>query len=544
MRYDNTENGSGEDNGGRRVYRPTRREVLQAGAAGATIVGIGGGTASAGADSDSQAVDQLSGDDYWERTQDLDQQAPGETINGYTSQVSAVPGESVDIHVSTTPVEQYRIDVHRLGWYDGAGGRRMTSLPGPESDTEGISQPITEADSDTGINDAEWEVTDTLDIPSDWPSGLYIVEFILTTGNRSGRSRWYPLIVQPQTHGEASILVQVMSSTWQAYNHWPGEEAGGKSIYGFNSDGDAANVVSYNRPLRNPLLPHGEDGGPMAVYYWEAPLIRYLEREGYTPAFFADQDTDREPEALQNYNLVISAGHDEYWSRQQRDAFEDARDAGVNLVFTGANTAYWQVRYQDDGRTMEGYKETAAEEDPVDDPSEKTDRFRDLYPPRPECELLGVMYDPPIVSANSETFPPYTVTEDALDHPWMDETGFEAGDELPELVGYELDHIIPGCDVPGELSVLFDYEAGTSPDDILDDTPYDGGAQAVTYTAPSNAQVFSTGSMNFVWALDDSIPPWGPEPQADSRLEQFMRNVLDELTEPPVVDDTEDDDSG
>lgn len=520
-------------------YRPTRRDILKAGAAGAAVAGIGSGTASADADSTDRAVDQPSGDDYWERTQDIDQQAPEERINGYTSQVSIVPGESLDIHVSTTPVERYRIAVHRLGWYDGAGGRRMASLPGPESDTEGISQPITEPDSDTGINDAGWEVTDTLDIPDDWPSGLYVVEFILTTGDCSGQSRWYPLIVRPKTHGETDILVQVMSSTWQAYNHWPGAESGGKSLYGFNSDGDAANVVSYNRPLQNPLLPHGEDGGPMAVYYWEAPLIRYLEREGYTPAFFADQDTDREPEALQQYNVVMSSGHDEYWSGQQRDAFENARDAGVNLAFMGSNTAYWQVRFQDDGRTMEGYKETAAEEDPVDDPSEKTDRFRDLYPPRPECELLGVMYDPPIVSANSETFLPYTVTEEALDHPWMDETGFEAGDQLPQLVGYELDHIVPGCDVPGELSVLFEYEAGTSPDDILDDTPYDGGAQAVTYTAPSNAQVFSTGSMNFVWGLDDSVPPWGPKPQADSRLEQFMRNALEELTEPSASDNTD-----
>ncbi|WP_306059778.1 N,N-dimethylformamidase beta subunit family domain-containing protein [Natronococcus wangiae] len=430
--------------------------------------------------------------------------------------------------MSTDPVERYRIAVHRIGWYDGDGGRRMTTIPSPDSSTEGIRQPISEPDPDTGYNDADWEVTDTLDIPNNWPSGLYIIEFILTTGANSGQSRWYPLVVRPRNHNTADILLQVMSSTWQAYNHW-----GGKSLYGFNSDGDgtitdAANIVSYNRPLRNPLLPHGEDGGPMAVYYWEAPLIRYLEREGYTVGLFADQDTDTEPKALQEYDVVMTGGHDEYWSRRQRDAFEDARDSGVNLVFTGANTAYWQVRFEDGGRTLVGYKETAAEEDPVDDTSEITDRFRDLYPPRPECELLGVMYNPPIVSANADTFPPYTVTEEALNHPWMEDTGFEAGDELPHLVGYELDHIVPGCPVPGDLSVLFEYEPGTS--EYLADTEYDGGAQAVTYTAPSGARVFSSGTMNFPWALDDSTPPWGPEVRADSRLERFMRNALDDMT--------------
>ncbi|WP_458190920.1 N,N-dimethylformamidase beta subunit family domain-containing protein [Haladaptatus sp. NG-WS-4] len=514
-------NGSTEQSD-QRLYRPSRRHILKAGATSIVAAGASNGFVSAEQDTTDQSNKQKAGDSHWRRTQDLDQQAPEHAIEGYTSQVSARPGESVGIHVSTDPVEQYRIAVHRIGWYNGDGGRRMTTIPGPGASKEGIRQPIPDPDPGTGYNDAGWVMTDRLDIPNNWSSGLYIIEFILASGENSGTSRWYPLIVRPRNHNSADLLLQVMSSTWQAYNHW-----GGKSLYGFNSDGDGANVVSYNRPLRNPLLPHGEDGGPMAVYYWEAPLIRYLEREGYTIGLFADQDTDREPKALQEYDVVMTGGHDEYWSGRQRDAFENARDSGVNLIFTGANTAYWQVRFKDDGRTLEGYKETAAEEDPVDDASKKTDRFRDLYPPRPECELLGVMYDPPIVSANADNFPSYTVTEDALTHPWMEDTGFKAGDQLPHLVGYELDHIVPGCAVPGNLSVLFEYEPGTS--EYLVDTKYDGGAQAVTYSAPSGAQVFSSGTMNFSWALDDSTPPWGPEVQADSRLEQFMRNVLDDM---------------
>ena len=43
---------------------------------------------------------------------------------------------------------------------------------------------------------------------------------------------------------------------------------------------------------------------------------------------------------------MIVAGHDEYWTSRMRDAFEAARDAGVNLAFFGANIGYWQMRYE------------------------------------------------------------------------------------------------------------------------------------------------------------------------------------------------------
>ncbi len=55
-----------------------------------------------------------------------------------------------------------------------------------------------------------------------------------------------------------------------------------------------------------------------------------------------------------------------------------------------SNAGYWQVRYEDGGRTIVGYKEAAP--DPEPDPSLRTVRFRDLVPPRPECGLEGVMY--------------------------------------------------------------------------------------------------------------------------------------------------------
>src|SRR5207302_2613977 len=51
----------------------------------------------------------------------------------------------------------------------------------------------------------------------------------------------------------------------------------------------------------------------------------------------------------------LSVGHDEYWSWQMRDNVEHARDVGINLGFFSANTAYWQVRFEDSPTTGQPY---------------------------------------------------------------------------------------------------------------------------------------------------------------------------------------------
>ena len=56
---------------------------------------------------------------------------PPTNVEGYTSEVSVVPGATVHFHVSTEEGEQYRIEVYRLGWYGGEGARLLVCLPPP-----------------------------------------------------------------------------------------------------------------------------------------------------------------------------------------------------------------------------------------------------------------------------------------------------------------------------------------------------------------------------------------------------------------------------
>ena len=50
-------------------------------------------------------------------------------IQGYASTTSVAPGEEIEFHVAVNPAGRFRISVHRLGWYGGAGARTMLTSP-------------------------------------------------------------------------------------------------------------------------------------------------------------------------------------------------------------------------------------------------------------------------------------------------------------------------------------------------------------------------------------------------------------------------------
>jgi hypothetical protein len=490
----------------------TRRGFLKSGAAGTALTGLGATLTATRISANPVAEEnEKPGDEGWVPTGVSDR-----SIEGYASETSVTPGGTVDLHVSTKPAHRYRVDIYRIGWYGGAGGRLLAQLP----PTQGEPHPQPDPDPVTGRVECDWPVTDTYTVPQDTVSGCYIAIFALTSGPNSGDSAGYPFVVQPRRdRWRSKILVQLPVATEQAYNSW-----GGKSLYGFNStNGEKADKVSYDRPYNNPPTNHLD----YAIHF-----LRFLEAEGYDASYVGDVDVHRAPSRLQNHRVVIASGHNEYWSKSQRDGFEAAQDSGVNLVFLGANICYWQVRYENDEQTMVCYK---AEEDPVEGARE-TLRFRDLDQPRPEVNLIGVMFDG---ATYGTKYPDYNVVADSLDHPWMDGTGFKAGDTLKSLVGYEWDNTYPEMDgIPdAELTTFLHYEHGTQDIDIS--RPND--ADSVGYTADSGGRVFSAGSLNLSWGLDPAPDAW---PQTlyqgyseeydvsgdDDRLQAFMRNVLHDMT--------------
>ena len=431
---------------------------------------------------------------------------PTTVIEGYAGATSVAPGETLELHVAASELLRYRVDVYRLGWYQGLGGRRVACLPSCGGDEAApLEPPRPVPDPATGVARAGWQVTDSLAVPPSWVSGYYEARLVVTSSGEAGSSFAIYFVVRQSLLRASAILVQVPVNTWQAYNSWAG-----KSLYNFSSDGGVpANRVSFDRPYAT-----DRPGNQASPLEWEIQVARFLEREGYDVSYQTDVDTDRDPGSLLRHRLVITAGHGEYWTKGERDAFDTARDEGTNLAFMGSNTGYWQVRYEDDGRTIVGYKSAA---DPNPDPALRTALFRALVPPRYECALLGVMHLGGLGQAD------YTVTAAGAADPWLQGTGLAAGGTLANLVGREYDRV-PGpyiptsCQIPG-LTVLFQHDGPP------------GQADAVRYTAPSGARVFASGSLQFGWGLDD----FGSDhdsARADPRLQQFMRNAIADMTRP------------
>lgn len=418
---------------------------------------------------------------------------PQHALEGFASEVSILPGQTLHLHVSSALRLKYRVVVYRIGWYDGTGGRRMPCMACRVH--RAAARAIPSPDPRTGMLSLTWPVTDAVPVGQGWVSGYYVADLVVQSGHYMGWGSWVPFVVRELPTRDAPVLVQASVNTWQAYNRW-----GGRSLY-WNHTGVGDNHVSFNRPYDMSGAPAFGGSQANLPTAWEFSLARFLERYGYDIAYTTDVDTDADPAELLRHKLDIVSGHDEYWTKAMRDGFDQARDSGVNLAFIGANIGYWQVRYEDSRRTIVEYRN--AKLDPERDPMLKTVQFRNLVPPRPECELVGVQWG----EIGDAAYTPVGAVS-ARPDPWFAGTGFTGSETLPDLVGYEYDSLDKACEHPG-TTILFESKRPNHLD-----------ADAVRYRVSSGATVFAAGSIRFAVGLD---PLSGYD---NPRLEMFMRNAL------------------
>lgn len=424
-------------------------------------------------------------------------------IEGYGSATSVNQGESISFYVNTI-ASTYQLDIFRLGWYGGEGGRRVAS----SVIRTGVQQVIPTPDPVTGLTECNWVDPYTITIPNDWVSGAYLVK--LTTIGTSSQKNKYILFVVREDSRPANHNFQLTVTTSQAYNNW-----GGKSLYGTSP----ARKVSFNRPYTD------GSGTGIFMWRWEYSAIRFLEREGFDLTYTTNIDTHRRGHLLLNAKSFLSIGHDEYWSWEMRTNVENALANGVNLGFFSANTCYWQVRFEPStingalDRTMVGYKHAAMASDPyaLDGNPSNDNRITTLWrdPPvnRPEAALIGVQY---IYYPVEEAI----VIDDVTSQPWVfAETGLTTGSSLPGLLGYEVDAM-------NEFTPQGTVRLGHSPFQTAsgttmysDMTIYDAGP----------AWVFATGSIQFAWGLDSWNGHNHPYAPVSHGAQQITRNILREF---------------
>jgi hypothetical protein len=272
-------------------------------------------------------------------------------IAGFSTKMSLNSGETVRFKITVQPAAAYTIKIYRLGYYAGNGARLVQDL----GVFNGITQPNGISDAVTGLLDcANWTESASWNIPASAVSGLYIAKLERTGG---GSNHIAFIVRNDASHSD--LYLQFPDATWQAYNGY-----GGNSLYDGNTGFPSGHAVkvSYNRPFfpYNSLF---NTDGRESDWYMNAiyPMIRWVERNGYDITYTSCNDVENNGARLLNHKVFISAGHDEYWSKDHRNNVEAARNAGVNLAFFSGNEVYWKTRWEsNDGtedRVLVCYKE-------------------------------------------------------------------------------------------------------------------------------------------------------------------------------------------
>lgn len=496
-------------------------------------------------------------------------------LAGYASRSSINRGGSLNFYIqSPQKTPGFTIDIYRLGYYGGLGGRLVQHI----GELTSAAQPPCRWEHGGTVNGYftcnNWHRSYALDVPASWTSGVYVAAIRSLQKPGSGGSsapQAYAhdvLFVVRDDARHAAFVYQQAIATEQAYNSY----AYGPGLYARQTvDGNNVPVAkaTFERPF--------DALDNLQFYRFELPFIFWLERSGYDVAYTTDIDThERTAPIAANYRAFILSGHSEYWSRPMYDAVQAARDSGVHLGFFGGDTLYWQMRLEDetaqpgDGthnghdRVMVVFRSPYPPQanglgDPNPDPALQTIYWRDFPLMRDEEALVGVHFTHPLnctehvaawASAGTADVAPVLRSAPqplvvASTASWVFEgTGLHAGDSIPHVYGQESDALEPSADppcgrspadpparTPSYLGNTFTLIASSPFENVVWRPP---AAVAQRTLAPVNSVVFQACSGAWVFAAGDIM--WGntlapsfmlEQDYTSAPLQQLTANVLD-----------------
>ncbi|NRQ36488.1 hypothetical protein HII36_32340 [Nonomuraea sp. NN258] len=294
-------------------------------------------------------------------------------IRGYVEQPSPLAGHPLTLRVSTD-APRFRVEFHRCGdglvlsekspWLPGV--HAPAHLPSHDWGRPGVGlrgEPL-----------APWPA---YRFPAPEEPGVYVA--VLVEGDDDGEDLSEPdrttadaregkalFVVRPPAPA-APVLYKLPLLTYHAYNlidgrpydpetvqgHWclynlprPEEVPGGRAPgVGLHRPGGGTGATPYDVSNFDPF-----DPTPRQTYvHWDGRFAAWLERQGYAVDYCTDLDLHRlGRELLRPYRLLVSAGHDEYWSDEMRAAVKGHVADGGNAAFFGGNTCWWRVVFQDE----------------------------------------------------------------------------------------------------------------------------------------------------------------------------------------------------
>ena len=445
-------------------------------------------------------------------------------IQAYPERPSISPGDKLVLHVSTDQ-PGFRVSFYRQG----------TTLARMEASVG--EQVLPGIHASPGLTDEDWGWPSyTFSIPDDWASGVYIA--MLSTVDSDGtehhpdytdvsgdEARALFVVLRGPDRPRQRILYKLAWHTYHAYN---GNGYG--SLYGEAKWVNGRPKPGYKVTTRRPgggvggrlqpgivPFPFDERGIRNSFGFWEAPFIAWLESNGYTPDYCTDWDVHRTETALQGYPLVLSVGHDEYWSEPMRAALETHTRRGGNIAFFSGDVETYRIHYTDDETAFVSEKNAGDEWEAVD----------------PGYRVCGQMGAGGWFNGTKRDVLGYTIP-----HPrhWLFEgTEVEAGEDI----GSNTEHPLVGYEIMGvEISQAkgFPVPAGATgnPADfaILGFAELGPGWQSVPpithatmgmYTTSAGGHVFSAGTTD-----------WPIVAARDETVAIITRNIVERLSLPSL----------
>ncbi|MFD3787190.1 N,N-dimethylformamidase beta subunit family domain-containing protein [Streptomyces cyaneofuscatus] len=435
-------------------------------------------------------------------------------VNGYAARPSVRAGEVVRLHISTT-APSFHVDFYRWGAAPQHVGH--------------VEWPGRAASSGRFDADWRWPAYEFL-VPPEWRSGVYIA--VLGTERPSGtppldaREGRVLLVVTPSAPSGRGILYKIPTFTYQAYN-----TAGGGSLY-------SASQITTRRPgggVGGPVkgLPDAYDpSSPRQTFaHWDAHFIAWMEQNWIEADYCTDLDLHEGLFLRDGYRLLVSAGHDEYWSADIRRHVTAFRDAGGHMANFGANTCWWRVGVAPDGAGLSCDKFPPGAPAGTD-PDNSFGCPDHWWESEPENSLLGVSYRNGGGHWDGPRSPRGFIVTDA-GHWVFSGSGLRTGDSLGHggaLIGYE-------CD-----GAAYEYDdAGRPRPTGQDGTPKDFEILGLAEVPPdwnfaarepmpspraATLGVFTAGGTVFTAATTD----WARLLATDPQVSAVTRNVITRLS--------------
>ena len=225
---------------------------------------------------------------------------------------------------------------------------------------------------DDDLYDAGWEVDFELTVPGNLRSGVYAARL------RSGKAEEYiPFVVLPRRGREAKIAFLLPTFDYMAYANehmmfnapagelWTGQLMNlqpvhvylnehreyGCSLYDSHSDGSGVSYSSRLRPMLN-MRPKvqtqwsGFFGSKLREFNQDLFLVDWLEAMDQKFDVITDEDLHKDGlEILRPYQVILTGGHPEYYTKRMWDAVYDFTHRGGRLMYLGGNGFFWRCAY-------------------------------------------------------------------------------------------------------------------------------------------------------------------------------------------------------